>query len=111
MEVSDDASIGQSWLGRTEGFYNASHAADTDAAVTDEANAQLGNRRAKIRFGGQILNSRDSQYGIHWGLGDRVPIFAFGRELEGVIRNVSVAIGANGVEQINAIIEGEYSLV
>jgi len=111
VETSDDDSIGQSWLGRREGFYNASGAEDTDAAVLDEALGELQANRGIIRFGGIVLNTPESQYGIHWGLGDKVPIFIFGRELSGIIRQIKVSVDSNDNETVTAVIEGEYSLV
>lgn len=105
VEVSDTTRMEASKWNRREAFADARQA-KTAAEITAKANEVLNKGRPKIRFKGTILSTEQTPYG-EWGLGSRVTIEYRNIKFNGLIRNVLVAVDANGVETVTSNVEFE----
>lgn len=85
-----------------EMFINAQNATLTSELV-EEGRAAIRRARPRIVAEAQIINSPQSQYGVHWGFGDFVTLSAFGLNLP--VRIDAVAVSFNsGQETVTAVV-------
>jgi hypothetical protein len=83
-------------------FINAQNATLTSELV-EEGRAAIRRARPRIVAEAQIINTPQSQYGVHWGFGDFVTLSAFGLNLP--VRIDAVAVSFNsGEETITAAV-------
>jgi hypothetical protein len=100
--AQDDARIALSPFGLREYFQDATQYATT-TGLSAEAEAVVRTGRARQVFKGRVLDTRDTQYGVHWGWGDYVTAQAFGQLIDCRIDAITVSVqsGAN-FESIDA---------
>jgi hypothetical protein len=103
-EVEDTARSGASAWGRIEGWKDSRNETTADA-VEDDAQALLNESKPTLSFSGKLLDSPQARYGIDWNWGDRVTCEYRGYQFDGLVRVVSVAVGSDGQEEINAKFE------
>lgn len=104
IEVLDAGRIGNSPWNRREKFVDARNEM-TDPGVTARGQSELSAGRPRVRFSGDLLDSRTARYGIDWEFGDRASIEYQGRQIDGMIRTVRLGKAKDGVEIIEARIE------
>lgn len=91
--ATDQNRVGASPFGLRELYINSGNANST--AVGNIAAAALRNGRPKTIFRGRILDTQDTQYGVHWGWGDYVTAQAFGQSFDCRIDAVHVTVENN----------------
>lgn len=84
---------GASPFGYREKFVNAT-SYDSTTGLSDEAAQEVRNGRPRALFRGRVLDTRDTQYGVHWAWGDYVTAQAFGQLIDCRIDAVSVTVSA-----------------
>jgi hypothetical protein len=100
--AQDDARIGASPFGRREKFVNATNYSDT-TGLSNEAAQEVRSGRPRTIFQGRVLNTNDTQYGVHWAWGDFLTAQAFGRLIDCRVEAVTVSVSAGSeYEQIDA---------
>jgi hypothetical protein len=98
----DDARIGASPFGRREKFVNATNYGDS-TGLSNEAAQEVRSGRPRTIFQGRVLNTNDTQYGVHWAWGDFLTAQAFGRLIDCRVEAVTVSVSAGSeYEQIDA---------
>ena len=102
--ASDDPRINISLWNRREVFRDARHQ-QTPASVLDTAESRLIQGRPKQRFSGELISIPGSEYGKDWGFGDRLTVIYEGRQMEAMIRAVSVSLDQIGDESIRGLLE------
>lgn len=85
-----------------EMFVNAQNATLTSELI-EEGRATIRRSRPRIIAEAQIINTPQSQYGVHWGFGDFVTLSAFGLNLPVRIDAVAVSF-SEGQETITAAV-------
>lgn len=86
----DTARVSASPFGMREQFVSAN-----STAVQNTADAALRAGRPRIIFKGRILDTLDTQYGVHWSWGDYVTATAFGQTFDCRIEAVHVTVENN----------------
>ncbi len=104
VEVSDSDRINASIFNRRELFANAS-GASTTAGITGIANERLNDKRPRKIAHAELLDTDDTTFVKDWDVGSLVTVRAFGQSFDELIKAVSVQLGRNGAEQINARFE------
>jgi len=105
IQTSEDTTrTGRSIFGRREGKIDA-RAQTTDAAVVDAADGLLVKGRPVTTFAADLLNVPGSIFGKDWDFGDRITATYDGRQFDALVRAVTVRVGANGAESIDAVLE------
>lgn len=100
--AQDNARIGVSPFGEREFFVNATQY-DSTTGLTAEADAKLRAGRVRTIFQGRLIDTPDTQYGVHWTWGDYVTAQAFGQLIDCRIDAVSVTVKpGDGYERIDA---------
>jgi hypothetical protein len=91
-----------------EKFIENTQTADVTKLYSD-AYAALRASRPRITFTGKILDTHDTQYGVHWGWGDYVTAQDFGRSFDCRIEAVTVTVkpGADDYETVEAWLRSE----
>lgn len=102
--AEDTARSGRSLFGRYEGLQDARNEA-TDDGVLAEAYQLLQAGRPRRTFGGRIIETPGTRYGVHWRWGDRVTATYDGATFEAMIRAVRVKVSSSGRETIDARLE------
>lgn len=102
--ASDDPRINISLWNRREIFRDARHQ-QNPASVLDTAESRLIQGRPKQRFSGELISIPGSEYGKDWGFGDRITVIYEGRQMEAMIRAVSVSLDQTGDESIRGLLE------
>ena len=102
--ASDDPRINISIWNRREIFRDARHQ-QNPASVLDTAESRLIQGRPKQRFSGELISIPGSEYGKDWGFGDRITVIYEGRQMEAMIRAVSVSLDQTGDESIRGLLE------
>ena len=103
-QAYDTSRMNQSVWGRCEGFKDARN--QDGSAVQDMADQLVSEGRPRIRFGGTINNTRSSEFGRDWDVGDRVRARHGNFELETVILSATIRL-TGGVESVQARMEYE----
>ena len=103
-EVEDAARIASSQWNRREMFVNATQA-KTAASRTGAGNARLAKERPTTRFTGLLVDSPQARYGVHWGLGDKLPASFRGEQFDTIARAVMVSVNQSGKETVTAKLE------
>jgi hypothetical protein len=100
--AQDNTRIALSPFGWREYFQDATQY-DSTTGLAAEADAVVRNGRARQVFKGRVLDTRDTQYGVHWGWGDYVTAQAFGKLIDCRIDAITISVqpGAN-FESIDA---------
>ena len=104
VEVEDAVRVGTSQWNRRERFTNASNA-KTTAAITGAGNDALSKYRPTVRFAGTLVDSPSARYGVHWGLGDKLPASYRGELFDVIARAVMVSVNSSGNETITSKLE------
>lgn len=105
-ETSDTARIGLSIWNLREGAKDARQVDIGDtAALAGEANTYLNEKRPKIKFTGDIIETPAFRYARDWWFGDRVTLVYANLEMDAMISKVKVGRGDDGQETITARIE------
>jgi hypothetical protein len=107
VEVEDTTRIGISLWNRREGFADVRNATSADPTdeITARANAALEAGRPKVTFTGTLTDTYQYKLGIDWNWGDRITCSHFGRQFDGVIKEVSISVSEDGKETISVGIE------
>jgi hypothetical protein len=104
VEVEDTIRSDDSPWNRREAFADARNERTT-AGVTDKAKSELEKGRPLVRFSGDLVDTRQTRYGLHWEYGDRVTCSHRGRQFDGMIRAIKIGMSSSGEEEIEARIE------
>ena len=102
-ELYDTLSMGYSIWNRREGIHDAAGAA-TAAERTAEGYAYLWDKRSRLRFGGDVVETPAFRYGRDWGWGDLVTAQYDGFEFDAMLDKIHVSRNETG-ETINARLE------
>jgi hypothetical protein len=107
-EVSDTTRIGESIYNRCEGAVDARNveAGDTGGLI-GEGSTYLDENKPTLKFGGDIVETPDFRYGLHWFQGDRVTAEYGGIQIDAMIKTVAISKNSNGQEKISAWLEVE----
>lgn len=93
---------GLSPFGLRELFVDATQY-DSTTGLGAEADAKLRASRVRTIFQGRLIDTPDTQYGVHWSWGDYVTAQAFGQLIDCRIDAVSVTVKpGTGYERIDA---------
>lgn len=92
-------------FGQRETFIELSNSASQNE-LDNEAAAELRARRPRITFRGKIIETQDTQYGVHWGWGDYVTAQDFGQSFDCRIDAITVTV-EQGKETIEAYVRAE----
>jgi hypothetical protein len=103
--AQDNIRIGTSPFGLREKFVSATQY-ETAVGLDGEAEAAVRQGRPKTIFRGQILDTPDTRYGVHWAWGDYVTVQAFGRLFDARIEAIEVTV-EQGKETINAWVRSD----
>lgn len=103
--AQDDARIGASPFGLREKFVAATQYT-TSTGLEGEAKASVRQGRPRTLFRGQILDTPDTRYGVHWAWGDFVTVQAFGQSFDARIDAIEVTV-EGGKETISAWVRGD----
>jgi hypothetical protein len=95
--------------GRKEGWRDARNS-DTSAGIQAEATAELAQRRPRVTFAADIVQTPYCQYGVHYRWGDRVSCEIENLMFDAMLQAVQVRIGSDGNEKISARLEGSIWL-
>jgi len=106
QEAEDTTRSQSSRYGRIEGAESAGSQQEDDEVLA-VARTALDVGRPLRRFGGRIKDTRGARYGVDWWFGDRVTVRFLDQEFDAIIRAVSVRVGADGKEEIDARVEWE----
>jgi hypothetical protein len=107
-EVSDSGRMGMSIWNRCEGAKDARNVQLGQAAqLTGDGNTFLEENRPVFRFGGDVVETPAFRYGRDWFHGDRVTAEYGGKQMDAMIRTVTVGRGSDGQETITARLEVE----
>jgi hypothetical protein len=100
--AQDNARIGASPFGLRERFVNATNY-DTTTGLSDEAAQEVRNGRPRTIFQGRVLQTNDTQYGVHWAWGDFLTAQAFGQLIDCRVEAISVTVdGDSSYETVDA---------
>lgn len=102
--ASDDPRINISLWNRREVFRDARHQHNPDSVLAT-AESRLIQGRPKQRFSGELISIPGSEYGKDWGFGGRVTVIYEGRQLDAMVRAVSVSLSQEGNESIRGLLE------
>jgi hypothetical protein len=97
--ASDSVRIKYSPFNRREAWVTSS--ATTVDSCNSEAAAALRKGRPQIMFSGAIQSTKDTEYGVHWGWGDKLTISFAGKQLNVRVDTVTVTVEGQN-EQIEA---------
>lgn len=103
-EVSDAARLSQSIWGRIEDYIQNNNTFES-ASLTDTGYAALNAGRPTRTLTGNLKDTPQTRYGVHWNFGDRVVVMHRGLTYSALVDSVALAVGADGSEQIAAQIE------
>lgn len=103
--ASDSTLIGESPFGRIEEFYSAIQAASA-AALQDDADARLRERRPRRSFTADFVNTPGAPYGQRVNFGDTVVCSVDGEQIDCRVEKVSITVGA-GQRTINIQLRSE----
>jgi len=106
QEVEDTDRSQASRFGRVEEAVSASSQQEDDEVLA-VARVALDMGRPMRRFGGRLKDTEGARYGVDWRFGDKVTARFLGEEFDAVVRAVSVRVGADGKEEIDARAEYE----
>ncbi len=109
VSVLDAVRAGLSPFGRIETFRDARNVpegASATAQITAEATAAVREGRPRRSFVGEILDTEQCAYGVHWQWGDRVSAEHRGVTYDCLVSAVRVTV-ADGQETIAASLQGE----
>lgn len=98
--AQDDGRIGASPFGLRESFLDATQYSMTTGLAAEAQGAVRAGRKRTI-FTGRILETMDTQYGVHWAWGDYLTAQAFGQSFDCRVGAVEVTV-EGGRESINA---------
>ncbi len=93
--AQDTSRIGASPFGLREHFVTATQYGDT-AGLSDQAAAAVRAGRPRTIFRGKVLDTQDTQYGVHWGWGDYLTAQAFGVSLDCRVEAITISVQAGG---------------
>lgn len=100
--AQDTARQALSPFGLRELFVDATQYSST-TGLSNEAAAAVRRGRPRQVFKGRVLDTPDTQYGVHWGWGDFVTAQAFGQLIDCRIEAVTVTVQSGGrYESIDA---------
>jgi hypothetical protein len=103
--------IGLSPFGQREKFIELTNTADT-TTLSNEAEAELRAGRPRLSYTGKILDTPDTQYGVHWGWGDYVTVQDFGQSFDCRIEAITVSVTpSQNYETIEAWLRSESYVV
>ena len=97
--TASDTRINLSIFNRREVLFNGTSSASADLTTETDAYLRLG--RPKRVFEGRIVNTPQTQYGIHWAWGDSVTATFEGQSINCSIDAVTITV-AKGDETIDA---------
>lgn len=103
--ASDTDRIAASAWNRRELFRDARNEDDPDA-VQAVADAELAASRPVVRLEAQVLDTSQARYGRDWGLGDLVTVRVFGRQFDGLVRQVRLRLN-KGEETVSVQVADE----
>lgn len=102
----DEDRIASSPINRREAFRNYNNVADANDTL-DLIKGDLWEGRPRRRFKGELLDTPQARFGLDFGLGDRVPVVAFGQVYPSLIRAYELRVDAEGKETFRAHAEVE----
>lgn len=105
----DTERIATSPLNYRERFQQGNYVITQSSAteqLQNEARASLREGRPLKVLTGTLVDTPQTQYGIHWLWGDKVPVSAFGEAFEAIIETVAITVYGN-VETIEAFVRSE----
>jgi len=112
QQVYDAARYNQSIWNRCEG--NQEARSSTGNALREEGRQALDEGRPRIRFGGDLVNTVGTRFGVHWGFGDLVTARYRNRQFTAMVRAVVLTLDEDGLVNISAShcpVEGNASQV
>lgn len=81
---------------------------DSTTGLSNEAAAAVRDGRPRQVFKGRVLDTNDTQYGVHWAWGDFVTAQAFGKMLDCRIDAVTVTVTSGGqFENVDAWLKSD----
>lgn len=105
--AQDTARQAASPFGLRELFVDATQYSST-TGLSNEAAAAVRRGRPRRVFRGRVLDTPDTQYGVHWGWGDFVTAQAFGVLIDCRIEAVTITVQAGGgYENIDAWLKSD----
>lgn len=94
-------------FGLRELFVDATQYSST-TGLSNEAAAAVRRGRPRQVFRGRVLDTQDTQYGVHWGWGDFVTAQAFGQLIDCRIDAITVTVQSGGsYEAIDAWLKSD----
>ncbi len=103
----DTARQSLSPFGLRELFVDATQYSST-TGLSSEADAGVRNGRPRQVFKGRVLDTNDTQYGVHWAWGDFVTAQAFGQLIDCRIDAITVTVGpGSSFENIDAWLKSD----
>lgn len=102
---SDTTRINLSPFNRREQSINATNTATT-AALIDEADAGVRNGRPRVFFSGELIDTPQATYGLHYRLGDYVTASYSGQSIDCRIDTIQVTL-AGGKETIKTLLRSD----
>jgi len=105
QEVTDQDRIDASIWNRCEAIADARNES-TDNGVREAARTALAEGRPRRRAGGKVLDTEAVRFGRDWNWGDKVT-FSYREEFDCVIRAVTLSLGGDGRETIQARLDYE----
>lgn len=104
QEVYDTTAIAASPWNRCEGFADARNE-EPDNGVREAGRQRLHRGRARTIFRADIVNTERVQFQRDWDFGDKVRAVYRGMEFDCVVRAVTIGVGQDGRETIDARLE------
>lgn len=103
---SDTTRMNISPFNRRETFVSVGQSADP-VVIQDEADTRLRAGRPLLTLSGTLIDTDQARYGIHWGLGDYVPVQVDGYTFEARLDTVQLSVSRNSDERISVQIRAE----
>lgn len=94
-EVEDATAEGASVWNRIEGFVDARSDGDT-SVLDNKGKAALAEKRGRITFSGEVIDTEQARYGRDWKLGDRVTARYLGQEYDCLIAATRQSVSDRG---------------
>lgn len=106
-EIYDTTAQYASVFNRIEVFKDARNTEGAGAALDFAGSEILSEKRSRIRFKAQVLNTPHTRYGREWFWGDRVTASFRDIQLHPVVRAINVKVDSSGKETIDAKLEAD----
>lgn len=93
----------QSNWNRREKFSDAREE-DTALGVAQKANQKMQDKRPLLKFEGELVDTPQTIFGVHWNFGDKVSARYRGLTIDGIVNNYKIRLSDDG-EDVSAKLE------